>query len=181
MASSTRGRESRRGVIGIRGSGVILRVAAVAVHRQRCVVVIDVARGAGNCDVGAGQRELRLVMVEGRTGPGSGAMTRRARGWEADGRMGRRIGVIEIGLVAAIAVSGKPARIVVIHVARHTRHIDMRAGQRESRSVVIEGRVSPYRNRMADRAVRWETACEVIGLCRPVEVSLMARIAGGRR
>jgi len=45
------------------------RVATVAIGRHRGVVVIHVARRAGHSDVEAGQRESRIVVIEGRARP----------------------------------------------------------------------------------------------------------------
>jgi hypothetical protein len=120
-------------------------------------------------------------MVEGRTGPGSGVMTRRARGWEADGRMGRRIGVVEIGLVATIAVRGKAAGVIVIDVAQSALHGGVRARQRELRRVVIKRCSRPHGNGVAHLTIRRETSRDVIRVRRPVVVSLMAGVAGGGR
>jgi len=174
--------EASRGVIGIRGPGEILRVAAVAVRRQRCVVVIDVASSAGHSDVGAGQRERRLAVIEWSAGPRRGVMARRARGWEADRRVRRSVGVVEVGFVAAIAVRGKPAGVIVIHVAQCALHGDVRAGQRERRCVVIERCSRPHRNGVAHLTIRREATRDVIGVCRPVVISLMAGVASrGRR
>ena len=49
-------------------------VASVAIRRQRCVVVIHMALGAGYGRMGAGQWKRRVVVVEGCARPCSSCM-----------------------------------------------------------------------------------------------------------
>lgn len=74
MASCAARRETCRDVVWIRRSAVILRMAAVAIGRQRRVVVIHVAAGTGHVSVRAGQREAGVVVIERRLGPRGGVV-----------------------------------------------------------------------------------------------------------
>ena len=57
MAGRATGRESRRHVVRIGRSLVIDSVAAVTIRRQRRVVIVHVAAGAGHFGVRPGERE----------------------------------------------------------------------------------------------------------------------------
>ncbi len=52
--------ESSRDVIWIGGGGVLRLMAGVAIGRHGCVVIVDVALGAGRGEVGSGEGECRL-------------------------------------------------------------------------------------------------------------------------
>lgn len=68
MACVARGRERRRDMIWIRGSGEISLVASVTSRRQGCVVVVGVALCAGNRGMRSSQWKHRS-MIERRCRP----------------------------------------------------------------------------------------------------------------
>jgi len=85
VASLTGLRESRGHVAGVRRRLIFRKMAGDAGGRQRRVLIVDVARGAGNGSVLARQRELRRAVIERRPGPlgrvvAQGAILREARG-----------------------------------------------------------------------------------------------------
>lgn len=67
-------RETGRRVVRIGRAVVVALVATHARGRQRRVIVVHVAIGAGHGGVRSGQRESRGVVIEGRAGPVRGAM-----------------------------------------------------------------------------------------------------------
>jgi len=181
VAQSAIGRETRSYVIRIGSPGEILGVARIAIGRKGGVVIVDVACSAGHRDVRAGQRERRGVVIERGSRPVGGAVANRARRGQTAGRMGRGIGAVVILCVAGVTVGGQAAGVIAIDVARGAGHSGVRAGQRERRRVVIEGRRSPVGGRMADRAIGWEASCNVRRIGGASEVLLVAAIAGRRQ
>ena len=132
-------------------------MAPVASCRQRCVVVIGMAGCAGNRDMRTSQRKSRVVVIEGRGSPGRGVMARGACGRKAGSDM---IGVRcprVIGLVARVAV-GRHRCVVVIGMALRAGDCDVRSGQRERRSRVIESSPGPVRRRVASGACGGEAS-----------------------
>ena len=118
VARGAGGWPSRRRVVRIRGSGVVLGVAGVAIRRGSCKHVVDVAQGASHSGMRARQRERRVVVIEGRAKPVGGGVTRVARGREA----GRLVIRIRRGVVIRhVAVGAKSLRrrevVVIVHVA----------------------------------------------------------------
>ena len=83
MTSRARGREPGRYVIRIVRSLVVSLVAAVAVGRDRGVVVVDVATRTRHGGVRPGQRETGVVVIEARRTPGRRAMAYFALLWKA--------------------------------------------------------------------------------------------------
>ncbi len=81
--------------------------------------------------------------------------------------------------MAAVAV-GRQGRVVVVRVARRASHGDVRAGQRERRRVVIEGRPGPIRSAMASLARGWEAGRSMRRIGGSVEIRLVAADAGCR-
>ena len=178
MAQCAIGGEAGRHVGRIRGPSEIRLVAAVAIGWQRGVVVIRMARSAGNGSMCTRQRERRGVVIKCRSGPVSSRVTSGTRGREASSNV---IGIGcpgKIRFVASIAVGGH-SRVVVIGMTCCAGDSRVRAGQRERRVVVVEGRRRPRRCVMAGRAGGGETGCHVIGVVSPGKVRLMARIAIG--
>lgn len=92
-----------------RGVGVVVidLVAPNAIGGQRCVVVVDVARGASDSNVRPGERKLGRVVVKGRAGPVRCTVASLTRCREANAGMRRSVGVVEIGLMAADAGCGE--------------------------------------------------------------------------
>jgi hypothetical protein len=84
----------------------------------------------------------------------------------------------EVRLVAAIARGGQRC-VVVINVTRRTGNGDVRTCERERRFVVVECRRGPGRGVMASLARGWEARGDVIGICGPGEVRLVAAVARG--
>ena len=74
VAYGTGGGKSGIDVIGIGGGRVLRFVAGVAIGWNRCVVVVDVAKGAGSADVRSGKRESRLGVIERGRNPAAGGM-----------------------------------------------------------------------------------------------------------
>ena len=103
MARGTGCRKTCRNVIRIRRAAIVLRMAAVAVGRQRRVVVVYVATGAGRARVRAGQRETRVVVIERRLRPGGRVVADVALLGETDRHVVRIIGVLKVGEVAGHA------------------------------------------------------------------------------
>ncbi len=64
VARGACGWEPGRRVVGIAGTAVVSLVTGVAVRRQGRVIVVDVATGARNRRMRAGQRKGRVVVVE---------------------------------------------------------------------------------------------------------------------
>ena len=75
VADGTIGREVGGHVIGVRCAREIGLMATIASGRQRCVVVVDVARGADHRSVGTGERERRGAVIERSAGPVGSAVT----------------------------------------------------------------------------------------------------------
>lgn len=57
-------------------------MASVAVSRQRCVVPVGVAGGAGDSDVRASERKRSVVVIERRWAPAGRGVAERAIGRE---------------------------------------------------------------------------------------------------
>ena len=88
-------------------------------------------------------------------------------------------GAVEVGLVAADAsrIRGREV-VVVIDVALRTLQRRVRAGERESRRRVIEGRSRPRRRVMALLTGLREARRHVVGIRRAVEIFQVAADAG---
>ena len=170
-------RERRGHVIWIRCSCPVRLVTAKAGCGQRCVVVAHVARRTRNGDVRTCERKRRLVVVEYRLRPGRGVMASLASGREARGNVIWICRPSEVRLVAAVA-RGRQRRVVVVHVAGRASNGDVRARKRKRRFVVVECRRGPGRSVMASLARGREARGNVIRICRPCVVGLMAGIAG---
>jgi hypothetical protein len=176
VAQSAIGGESRGHVSGIRGSGKVRLVAAVTGRRQRGVVVVYMARCAGNGGVGAGQRERRCVVIEGGAGPIRSAVASGARGGEPYCGVRRIRGPVPIRRVTGIAI-GRQCGVVVVYVARCAGNGGVGAGERECGVVVIEGRRCPAGGRVADGAIGGEPRGHVSGICGSGEIRLVAAVA----
>jgi len=172
MAGVARGGEGYGDVIRIRSASEICLVAAVAIGRQRGVVVIRMALRACKRGMRSGQRK-HGSMVEGRRGPVSRRVAQCAIGGEACRHVSwiRRPG--KVRLVAAVAGCGQRC-VVVIRVAGSTGNRGMRAGQRERGCVVIESRPGPIRSGVACSAGGGEAGGHVIGTGGSGEIGFVA-------
>ena len=175
MARRAIGREIGSDVRRIQGAREVLLVAAVAVCRQRQIVVVGMARRASHRDMRAGQRERRLAVIEAGACPIGGAVARGAGGREPDRCMRRSVGAVVVFRVAGVAVRRNGCE-VVIGVARGASYRRVRACQREHR-VVIKGRGSPRSRVVAKRATGREAPRNVIRIGGSSEILRMARIA----
>lgn len=142
--------ESHGNVTRIRGPGEIRLMAAVAVGRQRRVVVIRVALRTSQCGMRSQQREYRR-MIESRRSPVSGRVTQGAIGREAARHVRRIRSSRKIRLMAAIACRWQRC-VVVIRVATRASDSGMCARQRERRGRVIKTGPGPIRSRMTSGA-----------------------------
>ena len=166
-------------VIGVRGAGVVRLVTGVAVRRCTGKDIIDMALVAGDIDMGPGERERRVVVIECRPCPRCRGMACRAGCRKAGRGMSGIGGAVVIRLVAADTGS-RQGRIVAVRVALRALQTGVGTGEWERRVVVIERGWAPTRSRMADRTIRRETRCHVVRIRSARKVRLVARIAGRR-
>ena len=118
VASRTGGRESGRRMIRVRGSVVVRLVTTHAGCRQRRVVIVHVATGAGHGGVRAGEREGRGVVVERGPAPVGGAVAGITRIREPDLCVIRIGGFVVIRQVTGYARGIRAGQTVVpVHVA----------------------------------------------------------------
>ena len=140
-----------RQMIGV-GRGIIIRLMArEAVRWSACVLTIDMTRGAGNGLMGAGQREIGVVMVEGGWAP---CRRRVAHGTIVGELVGQMIGIsrsIIIRLMAREAVRWRSC-ILIIDMALAAVGFDMSAGQGEVGLIMVEGRWRPCHGSVAGLA-----------------------------
>ena len=178
--SARRGEANRR--MG-RTFGVI-EIGLMAPHAfggQRRVVIVDMAGRTGDGDVGACQWKFGLAVIEGSPGPGRRVVALRAGGREANGRVRRTVRLIEVSLMASVAVRRQRAGVIVVDVTGSAGNGHVRTGQREFRGVVIERGSGPARRGVAKRTIGREPAGNVGRVRSPVEVRPMAGDARGRR
>ena len=100
-------------VIGIGCSGEVCFVAGVAIRRRADEDVVDVAGCAGDCDVGASERERSVVVIEDSPRPGGCCMARGAGGRKFGGDV---IGIgcsSEICLMTSVTISRDGFEVVV--------------------------------------------------------------------
>ena len=118
VAGCTGGREMGGDVVRIVRILVVRLVAAIAVGGQSCVIVVDVAVGAGarRYSVGACEREAGLVVVKVGVGPFDRVMADLAGLRKASLHVIRVIGVIEIGQVTSDA-GGVVQPVIVVDMA----------------------------------------------------------------
>jgi hypothetical protein len=128
----------------------------------------------------ARQREARVVVVEGRRGPGSFIVAERAVRREAGRdvvRVRRSVVVAQVTALAGVRRVRVPVRVALVAV-----HVRVRAVQREAGAGgVIEAARRPTIGRVALRAVVAEVRLRVVRFHRVVEVRLVARLTRGRR
>ena len=164
---------------------IILLVAADAELGGQIVVVVDVAVGASAWRIGMGSQEHEADqrVVKRRRRPGSGRMAGFAGLREAPGHVVRIRRVLESLDMAAGARRGRQI-VIVVDVAIDAgpwRH-GVSTGQREARRRVIELRVQPVVGRVARFAGRLESraARSVVRIRRGLEFLHVARQTIGR-
>jgi hypothetical protein len=172
-------RESGGNVGGIRRPIEIRLVASVAGGRQCCVVVVDVALCASHGNVCASEWERRGVVIESCAGPICRGMACSASCGKANSGMGRAGGAVVVRLVASVAV-GRESCVVVVGMALCAQERSVGTGQWEYRRMVERGR-GPVGRGVAKCAIRRESSGDVGGICRPIEVCLVASVAGRRQ
>lgn len=169
MAGGAGRGETSGDVVGIIGSLIVGFVTAVAVGRQSGVVVVYVTVGAGDAGVRTGQRERRVVVIEGRWGPCGGAVADVALLREADRnviRIGRTLEVFEV----AANAGGRGQIVVAVGMALSTLQIGVRSGEREAGGRMIKGRGSPISGAVADLTLLREARGDVIRVGRPLVI-----------
>ena len=188
VARGASGWKPCRGVIRIRGALIVRLMARVAICRRSREDPSDVAEVARHVHMRARQRKRRGAVIEGRVQPGRcgvahGAILRITQG-HVIRHTGVGCGVVVVLRVAAVA-SGRQRPLVIVGVARSTSHGGMRAGEGESRCVVIKGRIQPRRRAMAQRTILREIGGNVVrhtGVgCGVVVVLRVAAVASGRQ
>ena len=123
----------------------------------------------------AGEREGRVVVIEGRARPVRRAVARIAGRREAGACVRRRIGVVVIRLMARDARRiGRRQAVIAVHVASGARHRAVETGQREAGRRVIERPVTPIRGRVALVACVREARLRVVRIGRAVVVRHVA-------
>lgn len=170
-------RETGCRVIGISSGLVIGLVTREAIGRNRSVVVVHVATGAGDRRVLAGQGECSVAVVERRRDPGRGVVTHFTLLRES------RLDVIRAGgAVEILHMAGSTRRavqaVIAIYVALRTLQWHVCTGQRETRSRVIESCIRPRRSGMAGVASLWESRLSVVWIGGAL---IVLQMAGGAR
>ena len=135
------------------------------------------ATGAGHGGVFAGQREWGVVVVKRRRNPGRGVVTHFTLLRESRLDVIRAGGAVEI-LHMAGCTRGAVQAVIAIYVALRTLQWHVCAGQRETRSRVIESCIRPRHSRMAGIASLWESRLSVIRIRGALVV---LQVAGGAR
>jgi hypothetical protein len=131
--------------------------------------------GHGGGGVETGEREGRVVVIEGCARPVRRAVARIARRREAGACVRRRVGVVVIRLVARDACGiGRRQAVIAVHVTSGARHRAVETRQREAGCGVIKRPVTPIRRGVALIAGCWEGRLRVIGIRRAVEVRHVA-------
>ena len=167
-------------VVGIVCIFKIDLMAAVAVVRGIGIALI-VAVDTIDRDMRAGQRKIGQIMVEVGRLPGVFAVADRAFGGKTVGHMVRITGVVEVGLMAADAVTRQTGYLSP-NVAGLAESGGMGSPQLEAAGLqVVKNRPLPAHLVMAGGAFGGETGLGVIGKFDPVVIDLMAgvTIVGG--
>jgi len=126
----------------------------------------------------AGQRELRVGMIESRRSPDSCGMAGLAVMREITRHVRRIVGPLEVVRVATVA-SRRKSRVDPILMAIGARHGGMPAGQRELCCGMVKRRGRPGRCRVTGLALTRETAAHVRRIGGRLEITGMAAVAGG--
>ena len=177
-------REPGLHVIGVRRGIEILDVARSAIRGSPDKIAIDVALRAGHVGMRAGQRELRKCgVIESRRIPRARVVAGLARGREAGLRVRRVVRLVEVRHVAAHAACRRQCELAA-GVAGVAVQSGVRTHQGEACELhVVELRAHPVVHGVAGFASRRHVQRDVIN-ARGLgvnEVSLVARVAGGRK
>ena len=150
----------RRRVHRIGGGEIVGFMAAVAVGRQRRVVVVHMTAGAGHRRVRAGQRKCCGVVIECPVGPQCGVVAELASRREShlnvvDWR-GCVIVIVQMARNARCISAGQVVIIVDVAIGADTRGNRVGIGQGKSRRGVIELPVGPNHRVVTAFTGRWE-------------------------
>ena len=163
-------RKTSLSVIRIRRAGEIRQVTGDAARAQTSELSVDVAGGAGDAHMGAGQRERGSAVVKAGTQPSRRGVARRTVGREAGlemVRIGRAVVVLRVASEAVL----RRSRELAVDVAGAAGDAHVRTRQRKlGQRVVIETRSRPGGSRMAGLTGGRETRLDVAGVGRAVEV-----------
>ncbi len=160
------------------GGLVVSFVATVAICRQRRVVVVEMAVGAGNAGVRAGQREGRVVVIEACRGPGGCVMAHVALLRKSSRNVVRVIGALEVFEMATHACSISDV-VIAIGVTLGALHIGVRAGKGPTRRRMIESRGRPVSGAVTDFTLLGKSGRDVIRIVGALEILEMAAYARG--
>lgn len=167
-------------VVHVPADTLVLRISicfrvAVGTGEYRVIVGIGVAGRAHTVSVPMVNREVGMVPV-GRD-PRRGVMASGAGGRKSGRRVVRigRSGVI--GLVARVAVR-RQGRVIVVYVTAGARNVDMEAGQRKRRVVVIEAGRDPSCRVVTHVALLRESRGDVIRIGRALKILQVTAHAG---
>lgn len=171
--------EGRRDMVGIGRALVIPLVAGIAGSRRSRKLAVDMAAGARHGGMRSRQGEAGGVVIEAGRNPGGGAMAHLALLGKAGSRVVGIVGVLEILQMAGNAGSAEISELST-HVAGLALQRGMGAGQGEAGEGVVELGIRPGSRAVADGAVGGEAGGGMIGTGCFLEISHMARRAGGR-
>ena len=135
--------KSCRDVVRIRCPVVIVGMAAVAVGRQRRVIVVHMATGAGHARVCAGERKAGVVVIERRLRPGGCVVANIALLRKSDRSVVRVIGIRVIREMAPNAGSIRQPVGVAPGVALAALQRGMSSREWPPGARVIERRLHP--------------------------------------
>ena len=148
-----------QGTVMVEIAGDVIRIKCLV----ECTLVTGIASGRCTCKTGtvtryascremsAGQREYGRIMIECRRQPRGGAVTNGAVVIEVVSHVIRVRHLYERRLVTGVAISWCAG--VLSSVALDTRGLPVRAGQRESGSIVVVKRRLPRDDRVTESAV----------------------------
>lgn len=138
VADITGLRVSARNVVGVGGVVEVRQVAGDAGCAQGGVLTVDVACGARQRDMRAGESPAGRGVVENRAEPVGGGVTERAILGESRGDVIRIGGLVEVGEMTPLALRRRIGELTV-QMALRAGQSKVVAGERESHRGVIEG------------------------------------------
>ncbi len=176
MTQDAVGRETQRLMVRV-GRRCKIRVVTLITGRIRePIIVVDVAGLTLHRLMETGQCEFRSAMVEGRRLPGGCRMAHRAVVRESSRLVIRVGGRGEIRLMTIGAIGGESC-ITVVRMTLVTGDRGVGSRQGELCVGVRKGRRMPDLRGMARPAIRGESTCNVVGVCRRCELCRMTGIA----